>query len=298
MIDLPYFDLLLPELERGAGEACTAFGRHVHWGYWDDRHPADGSTGDFAEAAERMCRRVCDTAGVGDGQRIVDVGCGLGGTLASLDARFRGLQLTGLNIDPRQLDYARRHVRAHDGNRIRLVHGDACEMPFADQSFDVVLAVECAFHFASRSRFLSEAARVLRPGGRLALCDFVPSNAARPFLFTQKLFFGRYVRHIVGPTDLTYTRDRYVVEASAAGLPLHHEEDVTLNVLPTYRIVRHIARRIGVRVLTAHLGTAGMQLVGRMGWLRYVILAFTKRHDGMAIASARHGLPTLASPEC
>jgi len=281
-IDLPYFDILLPELERGEPDARAAFGRHVHWGYWDDSHPADGSWRDFDHAAERMCRRVCDAADVGDGQRILDVGCGLGGTLASLDERFEGVRLTGLNIDRRQLDYAEQHVRARDGNRIELVEGDACEMPFEDGSFDAVLAVECAFHFASRRRFFDEAARVLKPGGILALCDFMPSNAARPFLFAQELFFDDYVKNMVGPTNLTYTRDRYVSVAASAGLSLRAEQDATLNVLPTYRILRQLARRIGVHVITAHLGTAGMQLVGRLGWLRYVILAFAKQRNGFA----------------
>src|SRR5438034_5931485 len=43
---------------------------------------------------------------------------------------------------------------------------DACALPFPDASFDRVLAVECIFHFPSRLRFLKEAARVLKPGGR------------------------------------------------------------------------------------------------------------------------------------
>lgn len=279
-IDLPYFDILLPELERGEPDARAAFSRHVHWGYWDARHPATGSMQDFDEAAERMCRRVCHSGKTGNGQRILDVGCGLGGTIASLDGRYHDLELTGLNIDPRQLSYAQRHVSPRDGNRISWVQGDACAMPFEDRSFDVVLAVECAFHFSSRERFLAEAARVLEPGGQLALCDFTPINAALPFLFAQQTFFRGYVERLVGPTDLSFTRDRYVAAASAAGLPLQHEEDVTPNVLPSYRVLRQIARRIGTHTLIAHMGTAGLQLLGRLGLLRYVILSFTKRSNG------------------
>ncbi|MBW2455759.1 MAG: methyltransferase domain-containing protein [Deltaproteobacteria bacterium] len=275
-VDLPYFDILLPELARGEQDVSTAFGRHVHWGYWDDDHPANGSMVSFAQAAERMCRRVCDAGQAADDQQILDVGCGLGGTVASLNDRFDRLELTGLNIDQRQLDYAEQNVTARDDNRIAWVAGDACEMPFADESFDVVLAVECAFHFASRERFFREAERVLRPGGKLALCDFMPINAALPFMFTQRLLFNGYVNRVVGPTNISFSRDRYVQLAEAVGLQLIGEDDVTANTLPTYAVVRRVARRIGLHVLTAHLGTAGMQLVGRLGLLRYVILALEK----------------------
>src|SRR5262249_40386438 len=132
----------------------TAFARHVHWGYWPDPAAADGSAEDYARAAERLCRRVCAAAAVRDGLRVLDVGCGFGGTLASLNERFDGLHMVGVNIDLRQLDRARLLVRPSPGNAVRFVEADALSLPFADASFDVVLAVECIFHFGDRAAFL------------------------------------------------------------------------------------------------------------------------------------------------
>jgi hypothetical protein len=84
----PYFDTLFQLLQDNDPDTLAAFGRHVHWGYWESPDSADGSAQDYARAAERLCRRVCDAADIRDGQRIVDVGCGFGGTIASLNERF------------------------------------------------------------------------------------------------------------------------------------------------------------------------------------------------------------------
>src|SRR5262245_24213224 len=181
-IELPYFDILLEELSQNKRDITEAFGRHVHWGYWDAPRDANGSMADFAAAAEKLSERVCDAAAVADGQRILDVGCGFGGTVQHLNQRLRQVRLSGLNIDERQLARARQHVIARPGNEVDFHEGDACAMPFPDASFDVVLAVECIFHFGSRARFFEEARRVLAPGGRLALCDFVPTRAGVPLL--------------------------------------------------------------------------------------------------------------------
>src|SRR5678815_643309 len=116
---LPYFDILLSEIRRGKRDIRRAFGRHVHWGYWDrtDGPIRAGATAfptairsgtpsmeDFAAAAERLARRVCDTGGARNGERVLDVGCGFGGTIGSLNDRFSRLDLVGLNIDGRQLE--------------------------------------------------------------------------------------------------------------------------------------------------------------------------------------------------
>ncbi len=271
---LPYFDILLDRLEAGHPAFRTAFGRHVHWGYWATPPRTTSSFEEFHAAAERMTERVCDAAQVRGGERVLDVGCGLGGTLASLDRRFDRMELTGLNIDGRQLAYIRSELQPRAGNSLALQEGDACAMPFDDASFDVVLALECAFHFDSRERFLREVARVLRPGGRFALCDLVPAERATPFLFAQDVFFRRYVEKLVGPTDISWTRNRYVEAARAVGLRLDVDEDVTKNTIPTYRVLRAIAAAGGQHVMTARWGTGGMEWLARLGLLRYVILSF------------------------
>jgi SAM-dependent methyltransferase len=273
-VDLPYFDVLLEGLRQERPHLVEAFSRHVHWGYWGEGDRADGSLGDFAVAAERLTRRVCQAGEVKDGQSILDVGCGLGGTVASLDEHLHGVSLTGLNIDPRQLERCRATVHARKGNTIDFREGDACAMPFPDASFDVVLAVECAFHFPSRARFFAEARRVLKPGGLLALSDFMPTRRGAPLLAAQDLLFGRYIRNVVGPTDVSLTLPRYKELAQSRGLRLLHEEDITEKTLPTYAVLRRVTPDTGVNERTAWWGVSGMEWLGRLRLWQYMILSF------------------------
>src|SRR5262249_32810414 len=137
-VRLPFFDFLLDRFQAGDQDTLLAFGRHVHWGYWPDPLAADGSVADFADAAERLARHLCDAARVNDGSRVLDCGCGFGGTIASMNERFTQLSLVGLNVDARQLARARTEVRPTVSNRINFVRGDGCQLPFADASFDAV----------------------------------------------------------------------------------------------------------------------------------------------------------------
>src|SRR5262245_41889225 len=234
----PYFDVLFSRLQAGEPATATAFGRHVHWGYWPDPDGADGSAADYAAAAERLCRLVCDAAEVRRGLRVLDVGCGYGGTIASLNERFGGLTLVGVNIDRRQLDRARQTVRPANGNVASFVHGDACNLDVAPGSFDVVLAVECIFHFADRAAFFAGASRALADGGMLALSDFVPSEAGLPVLAAYDPARDEAMRTTYGHIDVRCPLSRYRQLGEDVGLSLCTAANISRHTLPTYPFLR------------------------------------------------------------
>ena len=273
-IVLPYFDQLFEGFEKKNTEVITGFGLHVHWGYWENPPTADGSAQDFALAAENLTRRVCDAGGAGDGQKILDCGCGFGGTIASLSDRFENLQLVGLNIDPRQLARAKEQVHPQNHNQIEFIEGDACQLPFADSSFNLVLAVECIFHFPSRQRFFQEAWRVLKPEGKLAICDFVPLQFVYPFMKIGGKLLSPSIGNTYGSVDSSFTLNAYRKLAQSTGFTPILEEDITPNTLPTYPLLKRLQSESGNQ--QSANSTAVAEWLSRLGIVRYVILSYCK----------------------
>lgn len=275
MAELPYFDLLIDERQDG-GESGQLWKNQVHWGYWMDPSTADGTPADYVAAMEQMNVVLLEAAKVSDGQKLLDAGCGFGGTIEQINGTYSNMDLTGLNIDARQLAAAEAQTVPANGNTIGWVEADACQLPFEDNSFDRVLAVECIFHFPSREKFLSEAARVLKPGGYLAVSDFVPTLA-----FFGKTPFWMAIRTQIAKSYGTLGSvplRGYKSMGKRAGLELEANRNIRKNTLPTYPFILKFCREQGSadaqKVLM--VGTRWMKWLSKLGFIQYRVYTFHK----------------------
>lgn len=102
--------------------------------------------------------------GLPPGARVLEVGCGRGIALPVLERMCGPRRLVGLDIDGDLLMEAADNLREH-GTRAELCLGDVRRMPFADESFDVIIDFGTLYHIARPQAALGEIARVLAPGG-------------------------------------------------------------------------------------------------------------------------------------
>ncbi len=273
----PYFKRVFQGLAAGDEGMLAAFGRHVHWGYWEDPPESTCTPRAFGIAAERLSRRVCELAGIQHHARIADVGCGFGGTIASLNERFSNLKLTGINVDIQQLTRAREMVLPQNENTIEFIQAAAERIPLPDGCLDQMLAVESAFHF-DRPSFLAEARRLLNAEGSLTISDFVISDAAAEYLRGFNLFDDQGIQSSYGDVDLSWSLPRYRQLANDNGFTISNTIDITEQTMPTYDFLyAHTASLPPAWQDPEFLrATRMLEKSSRKGLMKYVIVRFQK----------------------
>jgi SAM-dependent methyltransferase len=137
--------------------------------------------GDYPAVAPRIAAAgiaAVEGAEVSGSDVVLDVACGSGN--ATIPAASTGATTTGLDLTPELLEAGRAAARAA-GVEIEWVEGDAEQLPFDDQSFDAALSVFGCMFAPNHRAAAAEMARVLRPGGRMAVCAWTPEGSVGRF---------------------------------------------------------------------------------------------------------------------
>ena len=157
-------------------------GEDIHIGLYEyDDEP-------IFDASRRTVAHMADLLGeLAPRQRVVDLGSGYGGSARYLAATF-GCSVTALNLS--EVENARnREMNRAQGleNLVRVEDGSFEELPFPDEHFDVVWSQDAFLHSGDRAQVIQEAARVLKPGGKLIFTDPMqaddcPAGVLQPIL--------------------------------------------------------------------------------------------------------------------
>lgn len=140
----------------------------MHHGYYV---PEDRT--DHVQAQIDLIDEVLKWAGVDDGKppkKVVDVGCGIGGSSRHIVRKYEGCTAQGITLSPYQA--GRGNELAKEGgleDRASFQVADALNMPFEDNTFDLVWSLESGEHMPDKPKFVNELMRVIAPGGRVIL---------------------------------------------------------------------------------------------------------------------------------
>jgi len=140
--------------------------RSLHYGIWDE------GVKSFAESLENTNRVMMDICGISAGDKILDAGCGVGGTAFYLN-KVKNAEVTGISLSEKQIQLASEYaVKNNLSPKVSFEVMDFTRTTFPDETFDIVWACESVCQAADRKAFIAESYRVLKKGGRLIICDY------------------------------------------------------------------------------------------------------------------------------
>jgi len=164
------------------------FSYFLNYGYVADETPASS----MIELPERYINRnsvrlVLEVIGDCDlkGRRILDVGCGRGGTIYAIHQFFQPGPTTGLDLSADAIEFCR---RTHTYPGVTFCEGDAEKLPFPDSAFDVVTNIESSHTYPNLHAFYKEVFRILDGGGCFLYTDFMPRGKSSQCLETLRHF--------------------------------------------------------------------------------------------------------------
>ncbi len=151
-------------------------GKNLHSLSVDDLAPIDG----FHTRGRTSTLEVAQLTDIKSADLILDVGCGLGGTVRYLANRYQ-CHVTGIDLTNEYISVGKKlNKLVNMDHKVELRQASALEIPFEDACFDIVWTEHAQMNIADKNQFYSEVARVLKPGGRLLFHDVFRGKGGKP----------------------------------------------------------------------------------------------------------------------
>ena len=145
-----------------------------------ERVAGDWDTMRLAYYDERVIEKMAEVSGIGEASEVADVGTGTGFVAAGIAPRVE--RVVGIDNSPAMLEVARKNLRALGASNVDLVVGEASLLPLEDGAVDAAFANMVLHHAEDPEAMLREMARIVRPGGTVAITDEV----AHPYAWMRE----------------------------------------------------------------------------------------------------------------
>jgi ubiquinone/menaquinone biosynthesis C-methylase UbiE len=278
------------EVSRLAIEAVRE-GRHKNMGKTNytgitETQKETWATGDFNEIARQnvvMAESLCEAVDPHPGQQVLDVACGSG--TAALVAERRYCEVTGIDYVPGLIKRAEARAQAN-GQAVDFRVGDAQDMPFPDDSFDIVLSVYGVQFAPDQERAARELLRVCRPGGKIGLAGPIPEGWSGDW-------FAAHAEYVPPPpgvqSPLRWGTDEGLEEL--LGADIRSIENKQRTALQYYRSISHAVEVFStyfgptIRALEKIDSTDQERLLGD---LNSIMSRYNRATDGTAIVENQY----------
>ena len=240
--------------------------KSLHYGMWDI------NTNNFKDALVNTNRVLANKLVLTKNDHVLDVGCGIGGSCLFLAQNYH-CKTTGISLSQKQIDQANTFSKkAGLQDQAHFIKANHCNTPFPNDSFDVIWGIESHLSEINKEDFFTEAYRVLKPGGKLIIADYLKTNnktTAKDELILEKWLNCWAIKTIV-------SEHTFAEQLKLAGFHSIEMENVNKAIIPS-------ARRMFYSSFMGFFGTKLYQLYNskasrfskihyKSGWFQYKAL--------------------------
>lgn len=164
------------------------WGEHIHLGWYAEKERKGPFYGgkDFIEAKYDFIDKMLEFSQTDQPAKVLDVGCGIGGTSRYIAKKFPNAEVTGITISNQQQQRATELATERKIPNAKFEICDALDMKYEDNSFDLVWACESGEHMPDKEKYVEEMTRVLKPGGRIVIATWCERETPPEFTPSER----------------------------------------------------------------------------------------------------------------